>query len=213
MLQYKKLPFDLDAIAESFGILKVDSCEHLNDWLQSDFVLTQTELEIVNDIHEEIKNHGDYWNEEELKVQFIGTVFYVAKIKLKDKIRVYFERPLSAIVENYKLAVIADCIVATPHQFSNPKNPYFFLQEFKKGKGEKNDPEAQMLTAMLIAQHLNNDNQPIYGSFVVGSEWRFATLIDKNYCISRKYDAMIMADLLKIIYCLRQLKTYVLARK
>ncbi len=212
MEQYKKLPFDLDILAEAFDVQRVGSCNDLTQWLSSTFTLTATELEIIDDIHEEIESNGDYWNEEELKVQFIGTVFYVAKVKQKGKIRVYFERSISATINEYKLSVISDCIVATPQQFSSPRNPYFFLQEFKKGKGEKTDPEAQMLTAMLIAQALNNDNKPVYGSFVVGSEWRFTTLVGKNYCISKKFDATQKKELLQVIYSIRALKNLILDR-
>jgi hypothetical protein len=53
--------------------------------------------------------------------------------------------------------------------FNTPDSPYFFLQEFKKKRGENRndkpfDPEAQMLKAMLIAQNLNNDGKIIYGA-------------------------------------------------
>ncbi len=212
MEELKKLDYDLDQIADAFGIQPVGHCDNLDKWMSVSYNLTATETEIVNDLHAEMIEIGDYWNEEELKIQFVGSVFYVAKLKVPNQIRVFFERAISAEIDGYKLAVIADCMVATPKKFSTPRNPYFFLQEFKKGKGEKNDPEAQMLTAMLIAQHQNADNKPVYGGFLVGSEWRFTTLIDKNYCISRKFDAMQMPDILQIVYSLRHLKDMILNR-
>ncbi len=97
--------------------------------------------------------------------------------------------------------------------FNAPQQPYFFLQEFKKGKGEKSDPEAQMLMAMLIAQHKNNGNKPIYGGYLVGRNWYFTTLIGTNYCISRQFDATIQSELFQIAYILRHLKTMILSRE
>jgi hypothetical protein len=161
MEELKKLDYDLDQLADAFGIQRVTTCDSLNNWLAANYELSPTETEIIDDLHENTVESGDYWNEEELKIEFVGIVFLAAKIKVKDKIKVYYERALSADIDGYRLAVIADCLVATPKKFSSPQNPYFFLQEFKKGKGEKNDPEAQMLTAMLIAQNKNQDNKPI----------------------------------------------------
>ena len=133
-------------------------------------------------------------------------------MQLKNKIKVFYERPLAATVENHPLSVIADCMVATPMEFNTPRNPFFFLQEFKKGKGEKRDPEAQMLSAMLIAQHNNQDGKPLYGGYLVGGNWRFTTLIQKDYCVSRQFDATQKTDLLQIVSALRQLKQLILNR-
>ena len=115
-------------------------------------------------------------------------------------------------IGEHELYVIADCFVATPTQFSKPKHPYFFLQEYKKGRGDSKDPECQMLMAMLIAQQLNQDNQPLYGSYLFGSRWRFTTLVGNQYCISKEFDADEEADLLAIIFILRKLKELILNR-
>ena len=136
----------------------------------------------------------------------------IAKIDTEDKIKVFYERPLSATINNFNLAVIADCLVATPLKFNTPKKPYFFLQEYKKGRGEAKDPEAQMLLAMLIAQEKNQDNLPLYGSYVIGSNCYFSTLIGRDYCSSRLFDAAQKEDLLQIIYTLRKLKDLILNR-
>jgi hypothetical protein len=212
MEELKKLEYDLNQIADAFDIQPVSQCTDLNDWMAANYELNAAETDILEELHLETIDCADYWNEEELKIQFVGLVFLVAKVKVNHKIRVFYERSMTAEVNGYKLAVIADCMVATPRKFNAPQNPYFFLQEFKKGKGEKTDPEAQMLMAMLIAQHLNADNKPVYGGFLVGSEWRFTTLIGKNYCITRKFDAMRKEDLWQIVFNLRKLKELILNR-
>ena len=56
-----------------------------------------------------------------------------------------------------------------------------------------------MLTAMLIAQELNQDNVPIYGGFLFGPYWQFAILDGRTYLNSQDFNATNPNDLLKII--------------
>lgn len=207
-----KIGFDLDLIAEVFDIHRKENCKQLENWLSAHYQLDADEQKIFNRIAVDMEEDGDYWNEEELKIQAVGFLFYIANIKVKDQIKVFYERPMTAIINGYQLNVISDCMVATPRSFSTPKHPYFFLQEFKKGKGEKKDPEAQMLSAMLIAKHINNDDKPIYGGYLVGSAWRFTMLIGNEYCVSRRFNADQRTDLLQIVFILRKLKELILNR-
>jgi hypothetical protein len=66
--------------------------------------------------------------------------------------------------------------------------------------------------AMLIAQEKNQDNLPLYGSYVIGSTCYFTTLVGKDYCSSRLYDVSTKQDLLHIIFTLRKLKELILNR-
>ncbi len=206
-----KIGFDLDDLSRAFNIQKKPQCSVLSTWLDANYTLTEFEQRIIDDLHEEMETVGDYWNEEELKIQFVGSIFYVARVNEKNRIRVFYERPLSAIIGRYSLSVICDCLVATPSTFNAPQQPYFFLQEFKKAKSEKRDPEAQMLMAMIIAAHANADEKPIYGGYLIGSDWRFTTLINGNYCVSRKYDATRKEDIEKMVSILRHLKTLIMS--
>ena len=137
-------------------------------------------------------------------------MFQIANIDEENKVRVFYERSLSAEIDEYQLSVICDCMVASSTIFKTPTHPYFFLQEFKKAKGEKRDPEAQMLVAMLAAQKANNDRQTIYGGFLIGSIWRLATLVNNSYCTSRQLSATNKEDLKQIVSTLRHLKALVL---
>ncbi len=67
-----------------------------------------------------------------------------------------------------------------------------------------------MLTAMLIARELNKDGQPLYGAWLHGNDWTFATLVGKAYCISREFDTTQIADLYTIVFSLRKLKELIL---
>jgi hypothetical protein len=101
-------------------------------------------------------------------------------------------------------------MVATPFGINTPKTPYFFLQEFKKAR-KPDDPEGQMLLAMIAAQHLNKNGKPIYGCWLQGKYWVFTTLHEKNYCVSKSFDATNVKDLYQIIYILRNLKQIILS--
>lgn len=208
----KKLPYDLGLLAEAFNLSVSSGCPTLQQWLDATYTLTDFELANLDYLYQQVRVDGKYWNEEELKIRFIGGLFAIAQIDVPDKIKVFYERPLSATIANYQLAVVADCLVATPLKFNTPKKPYFFLQEYKKGRGEAKDPEAQMLMAMLIAQEKNGDNQPLYGSYVIGSTCYFSTLHGNDYCTSRLYDASDLNDLTQIIFILRKLKDLILNR-
>jgi hypothetical protein len=204
--------FTLGKLAATFGIERVISCDHLTNWLNAHSELTTIQESIFDDIYAKSLEEGNYWNEEELKIEMISFIFYLANINVPRQVKVFYERPLTATIQGYDLNVTADCFVAKPLQFNEPSTPYYFLQEYKKGRGESKDPEAQMLTAMLIAQELNQDGKVLYGSYLFGSRWRFCTLNGLNYCQSREYNADERADLLQIIFILRKLKELILNR-
>jgi hypothetical protein len=83
------------------------------------------------------------------------------------------------------------------------------MQEFKKGKKSNDDAEGQMLTAMLIAQAINNNDQPIYGCYLMGKYWCFTTLHQKKYCFSKSYDATQTQELVQILHILGNLKNVI----
>jgi hypothetical protein len=211
MEELQKIGFDLSQITKAFHLEVQKHSPELDNWLTGQYELSPFQSQLLETLYEEVQEDGGYWNEEELKIQFVGTIFRVADVAVRHKLKVFYERPLSAVVNNYDLAVVSDCLIATPLPFNTPDTPYFFLQEFKKKRGEKKDPEAQMLIAMLIAQELNRSssvpkNHALYGGYLIGHNWHFATLNDNIYTISRQYDATAREDLMKIVYILRKLK-------
>ncbi len=206
----KRLPFDLSIIAETFKLERSGKCEHLEKWINQSYEFTESEEKLLNEVHAEMVESSDYLNEEEIKIRLIAPLFQIANIDEENKVRVFYERSLSAEIDEYQLSVICDCMVASSTIFKTPTHPYFFLQEFKKAKGEKCDPEAQMLVAMLAAQKANNDGQTIYGGFLIGSIWRLATLVNNSYCTSRQLSATNKEDLKQIVSTLRHLKALVL---
>ena len=110
------------------------------------------------------------------------------------------------------LNVNCNCFVGKPNEGGKPDKPYFFFQEFKKTCGDKNDPEAQMLIAMLLAQDKNADDKPIYGAWLQGRIWNFTILNGKEYCTGRAFDATGETQLYQIVYILQALKGMILNR-
>ena len=206
----RKKYFSIDQLLDHFNLLKKESCDVLDKWMEATHELSPMHRTILQEKHILVKREGPYWNEEELKIQFISFVLDIAQINEPGKIKLFFERSLKAQWEDFSLSVKCDCLLASPLGINTPKKPYFFLQEFKKGKGDKYDPEAQMLAAMLIAQQLNSDEKPVYGGFVVGQFWNFSTLIKQEYCVSITLDATQWEELQQIVFVLHQLKTLIL---
>lgn len=202
--------YNLGVIVQHFGLTVLETSLLMEQWEQASGVLDMVEQVVFDDLLADSKIDSGYWNEEELKIYLVGTAFRLAKVNEREKIKVFYERPLSSIVQGESLSVVADCLVATPLPYNTPAKPYFFLQEYKKRKGDKHDPEAQMLVAMLIAQETNKDGKPIFGGYLIGQNWYFTILENNHYCQSRQYDSKQEADLLKIIFMLRQLKTFIL---
>lgn len=121
MATKKTLSFNLVDIITAYKLNDAASCEEL----EASYELDAFEERILRDLFADIEVSGEYMNEEELKIRIVGLLFYAAKIDVPSKIRVFYERPLSALVGEYNLNVIVDCMVASTIR-SSPIAPYFF---------------------------------------------------------------------------------------
>ncbi len=205
--------YDVEEVMDTFAIETVDNCTILNEWVNTTpFDLSPSEQSLVKELPVELRKDERNWNEEELKMFFISPIFRIANLNVDKKFKTFFERPLSGFVNGYKISVIVDCMVASPKYSGRPANPYFFLQEYKRSKGDSHDPEGQMLSAMILAQEKNQDGKPLYGCWVQGRIWYFTVLNGKEYCVSNAFDAAQEQDLFQIVYILRKLKELILGR-
>ncbi len=205
-----RLKCETDLLLDAFQLHKIDDHSDLNQWLSASYELPPARLEMLEKLRLTLNQNVNAWNEEELKVKFIGLLIYWVDFEAEGQIKTFFERPLMATIGKHHLSVKTDLMIAEPLGIGTPKVPYFFLQEFKKEKGENNDPEGQMLAAMLIAQQLNQQQWPIYGGYVIGRNWFFTILKDKTYIASNAFNATKQTDLLKIFYALCKLKEIIL---
>jgi hypothetical protein len=145
------------------------------------------------------------WSEEDLKMKFISPVLELGKLLEDEKFASFFDKKLSAKVDNYDLVVKADFVVAKG-LMDYMERPFFHFQEYKPQKNPTGDPMAQLLEAFLIGQAENDDKKPLYGCEVIGRNWTFMTMEERTYCVSKQYDAMDKDDLLHIIAILRKFR-------
>lgn len=145
------------------------------------------------------------WSEEDLKMKFISNILKLGYLKDDEKIVCGFDKIISATIEDIKLTVKSDFMLAkgTLDFF---ETPYFHFQEYKPYKNPSGDSMAQLLEAFLIAQEKNKNGLPLYGVDIVGKQWSFVVMKGKEYCISELYNSVDREDLLKIIAILRKFK-------
>ena len=203
---------DSSNVLTTFGLEIVRDCQHLDEWQKAIGHLESYEKQWLELVRQDLEYSWNLWNEEELKMQAVSSIMRAAHLDIPKKIRTFYERPMTGILLDIALNVNCDCFVATPDKGGKPTNPYFFFQEFKRTKGDKNDPEAQMLIAMLLAQKINNDQKPIYGAWLQGRIWNFTILNGKEYCTGKAFDATNAVQLHQIVYVLQKLKALILER-
>jgi hypothetical protein len=206
----KKVTLDTDWLLDFFQLQKTGN-PLLNQWTSRKYELEQAQKDLIVNLSNAYDYEGDAWNEEELKVRFLAHIILIANMEIPNKVKTFLERNISANYEDYMISVDVDLMLASVKGLNTPQTPYFFLQELKKGKKSSNDhdPEAQMIAAMIAAQILNSQKQPMFGGYVVGRFWFFAIIEGKNYSLSHAFDITKTEDLEQVIFCLRAIKEMV----
>ncbi len=142
-----------------------------------------------------------YYKEEDLKIHFLTHLFArVDFTSYEFEFRDFYNEQLIYETDKFILSGEVDFVVSKG--LIESKKPYFFIQEFKKGK-ENSDPEPQLLAEMICAVELNN-YEKIKGAYIVGAIWNFVILerIEKHkyiYYVSNNFDSTKIEDL-KAIY-------------
>jgi hypothetical protein len=193
------LVFGLEAIQTYYTPL-------MNDWLNVEMpLLTASEQPFFEEIYQKALIHVKTWAEEDLKMKFISPILYLGRLMDDTNFVSMFDKSLSATVKKYKLSVKPDFVIGSG-LMNYMQKPYFHFQEYKPNKNPTGDSMAQLLEAFLIAQEKNADGKPLYGCEVVGDTWRFVTMEDTTYCVSRNYDSTDRNELLQIIAILRHFR-------
>lgn len=188
-------------IEKSFNLEPIEDCKWLEDWLNAEVELTEEEVKPLKELTQKAKSFIDSWNEQELIMKFISPIVNLVDFD-GEHYKAFAHRALSAEVAGYHLNGFVDLMIASGKY--EPERPYFCLHEYKKEEGITNDPRGQMLAEMVAAQALKDDNQPIYGCYVLGRMWFFAVLNGSEYCISRDYSSV--NELVAIVKVLKTLK-------
>lgn len=168
--------------------------------------IAEADYETLDTLQAKVARNSAYWSEEELKFFLIAPLINMANFT--EPIHFFGGRSISADVDGYHLSGIVDGMLADGEY--SPKTPYFCLHEYKpEESGRKDDPAAQVLSAMLVAQELNQPHgHPVYGAYVLGRLWFFLVLEGKDYAISKDYSAS-HEDIFKILRILRNLDSII----
>ncbi len=210
----KRTPKSLDLLEpilmRQFGLTRVyTKTELLDEWLSATGKLNQSDTDILVESQMKLIHNGDSWNEEELKMQFISFIIFLARFN--DPVRTYYDREIGEYVGDVYLKCKSDMMLSKGIG-ELIETPYFFMHEYKREKKYSGDPIGQMLGGMLIGQAKNNNGRPIYGCYVQGRFWFFSILNGKKYAISNAFDSSDLEDARQIIFILRKLKAIILER-
>ena len=173
-------------VRHTFNLAHSPQLPAMFDWNQARHNWPEQYSSLIESMRLELFEYHQGWNEIDLMMQFIGPLFKLISFQ-GEHYGIFYHRSLKAKINKILVNGILDSVVATG--YSDPLQPFFFLKEYKKSQGYDNEPFGQLLISMVAAQQLNNDGQPLYGCYVIGSLWRFVLLDGQKYATTQSYDA------------------------
>ncbi|MGB0930252.1 MAG: hypothetical protein ACPGVB_05725 [Chitinophagales bacterium] len=207
-----KRPFEqwlFEEVEIEFGLDRVKKMPQLEEWLDTKNLQQEREIPpYISRLRKLLLENVDTWNEDELKMHFIAPFLLEIDFYNQPHYRVFTQRFMRLQTKTVEAAGRVEWMVATGKQ--TPRNPFFFLQEYKPEKGPHNDPLGQLLIAMVDAQILNDaPKKPIYGCYNLGRFWFFVLLQEKIYSVSRAYDATRKNDMRDMIVIFKRVKNHI----
>ena len=160
-------------------------------WFENSIEITKETEKFLEQLLVKNRDLIKYFDEEDLKVHFLTPIFLkVDFFSLENEHRDFYNEKITYKTDKFILNGEVD-FVFSKGLFKSEK-PYFFIQEFKKGK-TLSDPEPQLLAELIAGIELNNW-QEIKGAYIVGAIWNFVILekLGKNkyqYFISENFDS------------------------
>ncbi len=197
--------WDTEAVETELGLIQVEQSDLLDKWLESVSVFDDGEKAIITYLQKKLSKNALFWNEDELKLQFIGPLLLLVKYDMPIY-KIFSQRSLSAKVNNIEIGGRVDFMLAKGKQ--RPSKPYFFIHEYKQEGRGSSDPQGQLLSELVAAYTRNESKFPVYGCYVIGRNWFFVVLDGLEYAVSKPYIAS-DEDIYKIIAMLREIKVYI----
>lgn len=161
-------------------------------WSSARYLVPDAQAYWMEKYRDELLNYHEAWNEVELMMHFIGPFLKLIGYG-GTRYGLFFNRKLQATIGKLRLNGTVDGVIAVG--YNEPVVPYFFLKEYKKSQGYDSEPFGQLLAAMVAAQLLNGDGQPLYGCYVIGKYWSFVYLEGESFASTQGYDATDPAEL------------------
>lgn len=173
-------------VETEFQVRQVENSPMLEAWLTTMGELTDFEREQLQRLQRLLNRRVYDWNEQELIAHFIGPLLVMVDFDQAEYAS-FMERELAVSYHKGTLSGIVYFVVA--HGQRMPERPYFFIHEYKREQEASGDPLGQLLITMVAAQLLNQDDNPIYGAYVMGRYWHFTVLHEKTYSVHAGFNA------------------------
>ncbi len=176
-----------------------------DEWLNNNLVVSEETEIFLQELIDENRRLILSYKEDDLKIYFLAPLFHKIKfLSYENEIRAFYEDVLTYETDKFIFNGKVDFMLSKG--LTSSEKPYFFIQEFKKGK-KPTDPEPQLLAEMISAVELNKSTT-IRGAFITGENWNFVILEklgkDKyQYFISKTFNS---TDIEKLKGIYRNLK-------
>jgi len=194
--------YNYEQVEDTFGIEKVNNLPLLEEWLSATLEIDEMHRFMLNRLKTHLLEQVLNWNEDEVKMFFIGPLIELARVETKD-FKPFTQRFLAATLNGIEVNGRVDFMIAKGKRTAKP--PYFCIHEYKQETDSDGDPLGQVLIAMLAAQALNEQKIPILGAYILGRNWFFVVLTDKTYAMSDAYVAT-SEDIFQIFAILQKSK-------
>jgi len=171
----------------TFSIKRIENHPLLMAWISTPCEISEIEKNIIKHHSNRLRRSVEAWNEDELKMLFIGPLISVVDFDT-EKYKAFTQRSLTLKTDKEEASGLVDLMIATGK--ARPREPFFFLHEYKPHHpSKKNDPLGQLLIAMVAAQTKNTIPHSVYGVLVEGRFWYFVVLHNNEYSVSNAYNA------------------------
>ncbi len=192
-----------EEVQRTFGLSRSFQHPLLEEILAARHAPSAKDQAILEELRQELAYTVDTLNEEELKVYFIGPLLRLIAFRSENR-RPFLDRMMSFTYgEGLETAGKIDWMLADGIQ--DPRQPYFFIHEYKREVEATGDPLGQLLIAMVGAHILNEVDFPLYGCYVLGRSWFFVVLYEKQYAVSAAFDAT-QEDIFRIYHILEEIR-------
>lgn len=185
---------------------------NFSKWFDFPYQVDSGELEQLNSLLNDKRLVIGGFTEEELKAKFIIPLLNLVNFR-DENIADWYERSIKSVIDDLEIGGKTDFLVASG--VKEPDTPYFFIQEFKPSE-TTSSPHDQLLAELLVALHLNQENEAL-GAYVVNEMWRFMLLEKHNddtytYYLSTGYNCLNKSDLKQLYISLQGVKADILNR-
>jgi hypothetical protein len=190
--------WEYEEVENTFGMKRVKNPPILVDWINSPSQISDSTKILLPIIQERLIDNVEAWNEDEFKMFFIAPLLSQMPLEIDD-FKPFTQRTISAKFPELDLEVSGKVEFVIARGKQRPKQPYFFLHEYKQERRRENDPLGQLLISMVAARQNNEKKTPLFGCFVVGRDWFFVVLEEQTYSVSLACDATKNHELYQIV--------------